>query len=251
MPKTKTPSIVALVPFFNEGKRIVDTAELLTHVEGLDGVVCVDDGSTDTGSKSLQQQFPQIKLIKLKKNRGKSGAVLAGLEEIDTDYVLLCDADLVSLDAGELAHGVRIVHAHSSVDMLIFQRVNSIKSTKWMKADILYSGERIVRLKDLKKVFGKFKPKGFELEGALNKYMLDHKKNIIIAPLSAVSTYKLRKWGLAKGIWLEVLANKDMLKSAGLKGYIKQVRYLSDPKLRDLNWDVRLRLVQAKQKWAQ
>ncbi|OGP91566.1 MAG: glycosyl transferase, partial [Deltaproteobacteria bacterium RBG_16_47_11] len=60
-------------------------------------MIFVDDGSSD-GSRSilreLASQYPSLRIIGLKKNRGLSTALLAGMREVRGDTIVTLDSDL-------------------------------------------------------------------------------------------------------------------------------------------------------------
>lgn len=49
-------STTAIVPFFNEGERVVNTLKLLSKVANLKEIICVDDGSTDSAYKKITKK---------------------------------------------------------------------------------------------------------------------------------------------------------------------------------------------------
>lgn len=95
-----------IVPAYNEEATIV---ELLSRVraQAVDGVtfevIVIDDGSTDR-TVALLEARPVLydHLVRLPENRGKGGAVKAGLAQASGDYVLFQDADL-EYDPGDYA----------------------------------------------------------------------------------------------------------------------------------------------------
>lgn len=73
----------------------VDFSSLPEPVEM--GVVVVDDASSDRTGEIVQARcanYPAVKLIRHEVNRGKGGAIQAGLEYATGDVVLIQDADL-------------------------------------------------------------------------------------------------------------------------------------------------------------
>ena len=90
-----------IVPAFNEEENIRPLAESLTEMierEGLDAeIVLVDDGSTDrTWDRALEMEnkYPNFKAVRLRVNRGKTGALVAGFENATGDIYVVYDADL-------------------------------------------------------------------------------------------------------------------------------------------------------------
>ena len=95
-------SLTVLVPVYNEEavigefyRRTVDVCETLegTRFE----LLFIDDGSSDRSIELLHdliQDDPRVSLIKLSRNFGKEAALTAGLDHVDSDAVIIIDADL-------------------------------------------------------------------------------------------------------------------------------------------------------------
>lgn len=90
-------SLTFLIPVYNERATI---EAILKQVEGVglaDAVVIVDDASTD-GTRELLQQIvagnPHARLVLHERNQGKGAAIRTGLAQVNTDLVLVQDADL-------------------------------------------------------------------------------------------------------------------------------------------------------------
>src|SRR5262245_54560676 len=90
-----------VIPIFNEAEVLPLLANRLRPV--LDGigvtyeVVAVDDGSTDTTPAQLigfRRTWPQLRLIRLRRNSGHQAALTAGLHRSFGQYVVSLDADL-------------------------------------------------------------------------------------------------------------------------------------------------------------
>lgn len=88
-------TIAAIIPAFNEEKTIGPILQELCTMEILDEILVVSDGSTDNTVKIAKEY--NVKVIELKKNRGKSYAVIDGVNHTDADIVLMLDADLKGL----------------------------------------------------------------------------------------------------------------------------------------------------------
>ncbi|MGK0170522.1 MAG: glycosyltransferase involved in cell wall biosynthesis, partial [Gammaproteobacteria bacterium] len=90
--------VTIIIPAFNEARTILTLLQRVAkqNVDGISfDVLVVDDGSTDE-TVAILEANPQMygQLIKLETNRGKGGAVIAGLKAAKGDYVLFQDADL-------------------------------------------------------------------------------------------------------------------------------------------------------------
>jgi hypothetical protein len=56
-------------------------------------VVVVDNGSTDGSTALVEEQFPEVQLIRFEQNRGFAAAVNAGIDAADTPYVAFLNND--------------------------------------------------------------------------------------------------------------------------------------------------------------
>lgn len=211
-----------LIPYYNEKERISDVLDQLLKVKNFLEIICIDSASTDGTSDLVKQKYPQIKIIRLEKCSGKTEAVAVGLEKTNATHVFLCDSDLQNLKAGEVEYAVNAILKNESVDMIILRRTNYVLATRLTRGDILYTGERILSKIDMKNIL-KLKPVGFQLEIAINKYMVDHKKNVYWVPSSALSTFKIKKLGFFTGFTNDIKMIITMINYAGLKEFFRQI----------------------------
>ncbi len=97
LPKlSKYPSITILIPAYNEEEGIRRTIESCLKLDypGVLELLVVDDASKDN-TCGIVKEYGQVKLLSLKKNRGKAAAVNKGLKQIKTEYFSIVDADSV------------------------------------------------------------------------------------------------------------------------------------------------------------
>jgi glycosyltransferase involved in cell wall biosynthesis len=88
-----------IVPAYNEVDNVPElVAELRATWErhGLDGeVVLVDDGSTDgTAERAEAEGWDRLKVVRHRRNFGKTEALVTGAEVTDAEWLVLYDADL-------------------------------------------------------------------------------------------------------------------------------------------------------------
>ena len=94
----KTVSIV--IPFFNEEKNILNSHAEQKKIERFLNVtqyIYIDNGSSDNTSKNLKKiasQDKKVKIISITKNLGYGNGIKKGLQEVESDLVLLNHADL-------------------------------------------------------------------------------------------------------------------------------------------------------------
>ena len=93
--------VCAVVPAYNEARRITPVLDALTSSPSVERVVVVDDGSTDD-TAAVARAHPAAAAGKLsvlsQPNGGKGAAMRRGGEEAaDADVLLFLDADLIGL----------------------------------------------------------------------------------------------------------------------------------------------------------
>ncbi len=93
--------ITIIVPLYNEEESLNELYKWIERVMHENGfsyqVMFVDDGSTDGSWKvieKLQQEHPQVRGIKFRRNYGKSPALFCGFSRAEGDIVVTMDADL-------------------------------------------------------------------------------------------------------------------------------------------------------------
>jgi glycosyltransferase involved in cell wall biosynthesis len=92
--------ISVIIPVYNEARTLAQVLERVCSAPLPRSVELeirvVDDGSTD-GASAVLRQFradPKVHVLTLGRNRGKTGALLAGLAVSEGEYVIFQDADL-------------------------------------------------------------------------------------------------------------------------------------------------------------
>lgn len=190
--------VTCIVPFLNEKERIGGVLTQLLKVPSISQILCVDGASIDGGSEYILKEFPTVELITLSKNIGKTGTVKAGLEKATGDYILLFDADLSGVVPIEVNTVLQSILKDDSIDMIIFNRTTPRLITKLNRFDLIYSGERVIKKSDLETAIqGATK---FQLEIALNTYMMRNNKKIFYFSASHTNLAKSKKLGLFEGM---------------------------------------------------
>jgi glycosyltransferase involved in cell wall biosynthesis len=126
LPRADGVAITVLMPAFNEAPNLVEivprTLQVLQSLAPLYEVVVIDDGSHDDTAGAMAElgtRHPELRLLRLRRNYGKSTALQAGFDHARGEVIVLMDADgqdqpeeipklLEALDAGlDLATGRR------------------------------------------------------------------------------------------------------------------------------------------------
>ena len=95
------PEISVIVPIYNEEENLPLLAERLSTVMRSTGrsyeCLFVDDGSSDRSvevARSLKNGFPELKIVRLRRNFGQTAALAAGFDSAAGDIIVTLDADL-------------------------------------------------------------------------------------------------------------------------------------------------------------
>jgi glycosyltransferase involved in cell wall biosynthesis len=192
----RTPKVSAIIAAYNEKDTIVN---VLRAVEGhplVDEIIVVDDGSTDATSARARET--SAKVITLEQNRGKAGAMSAGVRAARNDTILFLDADILGLTHEIITLTVTPVLT-GKCGMFVAIRA---RRTYWMNRLLYFipvlGGERALT-KDIWRNVPRIYRKGFQIEIALNYYTKKsgHKMAFAVMPgLSQVIKEKKR------GFWL-------------------------------------------------
>ncbi|MBM4308945.1 MAG: glycosyltransferase family 2 protein, partial [Deltaproteobacteria bacterium] len=98
---TEQTEISVVVPVYNEEENLSILIPRLVKVLNPLGfsyeVIFVDDGSSDGSRRILREmasQYPSLRIIGLKKNRGLSTAMIAGMREARGGTIVTLDSDL-------------------------------------------------------------------------------------------------------------------------------------------------------------
>lgn len=210
-----------IIPFHNEEARILEVLRVVAEVRNLDQILCVDDGSDDDSATRIERHFPGVQIVRLPRSGGKAQAIEAGLGRARSSHVLLLDADLHGLDVREIERAIDKAVSHPAIDMIILRRVRAGLHSKLVRGDVLFSGERILKTQDLRRILHA-RPEKYQLEIAINKFMIDHDKVVYWMPSSAKNTYKVEKVGLWAGLKQEAQMISEMISYRGLSAYAEQ-----------------------------
>jgi glycosyltransferase involved in cell wall biosynthesis len=213
--------VSCIIPFFNERERITNVLATIGAVDLIDEIVCVDDGSTDGGLDRVA--LPErARVVRLPRNTGKAGAVREGARAARGEYALLVDADLRGANPAEIRRAVAGMLDDPALGMVILRRAQEAWNVRLINADAVLSGERILRRAHLLEVLAQ-DIRGYQLEVAINRYMLDRGLACYWVHSSALDYNKVVKWGVLGGIWREVQMNAQMVRFVGLAGYLRQL----------------------------
>jgi len=160
--------VSCIIPAYNEEKTVGSVVETVKDSMLADEIIVVNDGSTD-GTKDALSKFDGIRIINLKKNLGKGGAMQAGATVAHGEVILFLDADLKGLTT-EHIEGLVMPVIKGETDMTLSYRDNS--GEPFFKIDI-FSGERALKKETLQKIKGLEKSE-YAAEALINKAILEN-----------------------------------------------------------------------------
>lgn len=191
--------VAAIVPAYNEVDRISTVLEAIKSAKLVDEIVVVSDGSTD-GTCELVSADPDVRLVDLRTNRGKGGAMRAGAENTDAEVVLFLDADLTGMDGEKVDMIVEPV-VDGSADMAIGIFKSGRGATDLAQVIAPYiSGQRAMR----REVFisiPKLETARSGVETAITKFFRRRKLRVRRVTLHGCTHFmKEEKLGFLKGV---------------------------------------------------
>jgi len=187
----------AIVPVFNEEKTVKKVLTVLNNSDLVNDIIVVDDASSDDSLKKIKDvKSNKLRLISLKKNLGKSGAVKLAAQNLKTDILLFCDADLVNLKEehiGQIIGPLKDGKTAMSVGLRDYGLIGNFLYKNGFFP--LIAGERALSYSIFKNTIKNPFMKGYGLEPVLNYYCKENKipvhKNIM---KGLKQTLKPKKW---------------------------------------------------------
>lgn len=210
----KKPQISAIVPVFNEEKRVGKVIGTLLKSNLVDEVICINDGSSDKSLEVLRGFGKKIKLMSFPKNQGKGKAVAMGIREARGEFLLFCDSDLINFTLDHISQMLapilngktRVVFAVPALD----------KTGRYARHEIFLAGERIYPRIDLLPHISKLtRTKGAGgSEIVLNT--LFRKKEVVTVPLVGLKKpFKAVKWSSSLALKQGMLSIIGVLQESG------------------------------------
>lgn len=204
--KEKKERVAAIVPSYNEAKRIENVLKTLSKTKILDEIIVIDDGSADN-TEEIVKRFNKVKYIKNKENKGKGYSMNVGVNYTKADVIFFCDADLIGLTPEIIEETIRPV-LNREADMFIAIRGNIMQKT--VKLFAVNSGERALR-REIWERLPEFYKYRFRIEAGLNHYVKRYGRGFGYKIFSYAQPIKEIKYGFFKGTSLRWWMNFDVL----------------------------------------
>lgn len=222
-------NLTCIIPFYNEKGRLENVLNELVKTKKINKIICVDDGSTDDGAKELKKIFSDVIFLKLKKNQGKTSAVRTGIERAKSQYIFLCDADIIGLDYKIIEKAIDAIIDRPQIDLILLKGRFVFPNSFISRSELIFSGARILRKKTLKQILSA-KISAYQLEIAINDYMIKNNKNVYWVQTKIKNIRKSRKYGFLNGLIgdLKMVGN---VMNFGLIKYFFQILFFARKKL--------------------
>jgi len=214
-----------IIPFYNEGLKPLEVVDNLIKVKSISKIIAIDDGSDNNSTYlKLKTKFPQITIVRLKTNKGKAEAVKKAIKYVKSEYVFLVDGDLTNVITNEIEEIVQKMIDNPKIDMIILKLVTDIMKSDPFRLYTILSGQRILRKSDLDKIYeNNFS--GFQIEVAINNYMIKNNKKVFWMPSSIHNLSKYRKWGKLEGSKRVITLFKEITDYVGWSSFIQQILF--------------------------
>ena len=195
--------VCAVVPAYNEGKRILPVLDTLAASPCLHEIIVVDDGSLDDTYAIINLhpacKSKRVRVLQHNPNRGKGAAMRTGAESTDADVLVFFDADLIGLTPPQVEAVVRPVATGKAAMALGVFRGGRGWTTL---AQILVpniSGQRAIR-RDVFQAIPCLTQAGYGVELAITNYVLGEGFPIARVVLQDVThPMKEEKLGFVRG----------------------------------------------------
>lgn len=190
--------VAAVVPAYNEERRIGSVLDVLKRSSVVNEIVVVSDGSIDK-TYEVAAAVEGVQAIKLEKNLGKGGAMLAGVKATEAEIVVFFDADLIGLTPAHVTALVEpVLKQNAGMSIGIFRQGR--KSTDWAQKIAPYiSGQRSLYREEILSIEGLAEAR-FGAEIAIGRHARVKKLKAVHVPFLGVThPMKEEKLGFLRG----------------------------------------------------
>ncbi|MDP2858179.1 MAG: glycosyltransferase family 2 protein [Bacillota bacterium] len=188
----------AIIPAYNEETTIGAVIDTVKRVPQVAQVVVVSDGSTDRTVHVAKQKG--VRVIDLKTNIGKGGAMKRGIQSTAAGVVLFLDADLVGLTERHVEALIEpVADGQAEMSVGLFEGGRMATDLAQAVAPFL-SGQRAVRREILDEI-GDMDITRFGIEVALTRHVRAKNYRVENVVLSGLThRMKEEKLGFARGL---------------------------------------------------
>ncbi len=202
--------VAAIVPAYNEENTIDHVLTVLQQVEDIDEIIVVNDGSQDDTAEKAAKMG--VRVLNLYRNRGKGGAMKAGVQATLADIILFIDADLVGLSENhctDLLEPVLQGRADMTIGLFSGGRTST---TLAQKVAPFLSGQRAMR-REIMECIPELEESRYGVEVAISRYASSNDIRVERVSLQDVSQImKEEKQGFVEGTKNRIMMYWEILK---------------------------------------
>jgi len=213
--------ISCVVCAYNEADRIRRILDAVYDHPAVSEVIVVNDGSTD-GTEAILSEYPAIRAISYRPNRGKTYALTRGVAAATGDYLMFLDADLAGVTAADIqALADPVIGGRSKVSISL--RSNSLAPYRWIGLDFV-SGERVIPAKLLDQAIEEMErlPR-WGCEAFINDLIIEEGLSVAVVDWPTVfNTPKTSKRGPLQGVVGELEMIRDAVGFLSPMGVVRQ-----------------------------
>jgi glycosyltransferase involved in cell wall biosynthesis len=213
--------VAAVIPALNEEATIGAVVSTLRHVNTVNEIIVVSDGSTDHTAEVARRAGARV--IEHKENMGKAGAMKTGFSATDAPIILFLDADLIGLSPAHVTLLLTpVLQNQADMTIGIFEDGRGMTDLAQLVAPYL-SGQRAVKREIMNEMFRECPDADgsrFGIEVALTRHVKHKGYNTVEVMLGEMShRMKEEKLGPIKGAAARLKMYYEILKyAASTKG---------------------------------
>lgn len=192
----RATNVAVIIPAYNEAARIGRVISAAKEARLVSEIIVVSDGSTDGTAEAARSLG--VRVVELEMNKGKGGAMKAGLAVTDAEVVAFIDADLVGLTPHHVDDLVRpVVSGEADATLGVFAGGRSC-TTLAQKLTPGLSGQRAVKAALVREL--SMEDARFGVEVLLNRHLASRGAKVKRVVLHGVSqVMKEEKRGRLEG----------------------------------------------------
>lgn len=189
--------VTSLIPAYNEENTIGDIINTVKEYQYINDILVINDGSSD--STAFVAKKAGARVINMGKNRGKGAALKRGIDEIESEIIVMLDGDLIGLKKYHLDNLLfPLFDDETDMTVGVFTTGRGLTDLAQFISPNL-SGQRAVKTKIIKDIKN-LENAGYGVEIALNKHV-KRKGSLKFVDLPELThIMKEEKRGFVKGV---------------------------------------------------
>lgn len=215
-------AVTAIIPAYNEEQTIEGVVMCVKQVESISEIIVVSDGSTDRTAEIARSCG--VNVIELEENKGKGGAIKAGIGECTSSIVLFLDADLIGLTKEHIVQLIDpVLKDEADMTLGIFKNGRMVTDLA-QKVTPYLTGQRAIKKSLLEKI-PNIDISRYGVEVALTKYVEKSSTRVVEVYLEDMThVTKEEKLGVLKGMQARLKMYWDIVKILGMYSRNKEVK---------------------------